>query len=54
MYEAPAREPILHKDVNLIEKVKKRFTKNMHSMQDNDGNDLSYAKRLKKLDTLSL
>ena len=41
-------------DVNLIEKVQKRFTKNMRSMQDDDGNNLSYAEPLQKLDTLSL
>ena len=53
IYRATAWSLILRKDVNLIEKVQKRFTKNMRSMQDDDSNDLSYAD-LQKLDTLSL
>ena len=54
MYGTPSWNPILSKDVTLIEKVQKRFTKNMRSMQDDDGNELSYAERFQKLDTLSL
>ena len=54
MYGTPSWNPILRKDVTLIEKVQKRFTKNMRSMQDDDGNELPYAERLQKLDTLSL
>ena len=53
MYGEPVWNPILRKDVNLIEKVQKRFTKNMRSMQDDGGNNLSYAERLQNLDTLS-
>ena len=53
MYGAPAWSPILRKDVNLIEKVQKRFTEYICSMQDGDGNDLSYAERLQKLDTVN-
>ena len=47
MYGVPAWSPILRKDINLIEKIRKRFTKNMRSMQDDDGNYVSYAERLK-------
>ena len=54
MCGASAWNPILRKDVNLIENVQKRFTMNLRGEQDDDGNDLSYAKRLQKLDTLSL
>ena len=49
MYGAPAWNPILRKLVNLIEKFQKRFIKNKRGVQDNDGNDLSYADRLQKL-----
>ena len=47
MYGATVWSSILRKDINLIEKIQKRFTKNMRSMQDDDGNHLSYAERLK-------
>ena len=35
-------------NIDLIETIQKRFTKNMRSMQDDDGNHLSYAERFKK------
>ena len=54
MYGALAWNPILRKDANLIEQVQKRFTKNIRGMQDDDGNDLSYAERLQKLNILLL
>ena len=41
MYGAPTWNSILRKDINLIEKVKKRLTEYMRGKQDDDSNDLS-------------
>ena len=49
MYNSPAWRPYLRKDVALIERVQRRYTKGIRGLSE-----LSYKERLKKLDAQSI
>ena len=49
IYCSPARRPYLHRDINLLEKIQRRFTKRLHGLSDK-----IYYERLLQLGAFSL